>query len=108
MGADLSSASPQDVWHDVEMQLMDEEGLGEVFAGLDEDDFAGINAVFEQLGNAIVAILERGLRALCSLFVLSALGYEGTTVGAFVRDFVVIRDEDLGSRRYAQHLRRPH
>lgn len=105
MGADVSSTPPQDAWKDVEMQVMDEEGLGETFAALNEDDVLGINAVFAQLANAIVAILERCFRALCTLFVLGALGYDGTTVAPLVQDFVVIRDEDLGARRYAQQPR---
>lgn len=102
MGAEVTTTSPEDLWHAAEMDVMDEQGLGQELASLREDDVSGINAVFDLLTKAMVAILERGVRALCTLFVTGALGYEGTTVEPTVSVFVQLRDEDLGIRRYSK------
>lgn len=97
-----TTPSPQDAWKEVEADVMEDEGLSALLESLDEEDVEGENAVFEALSRALVATLERGFRGLCSLFVFGALGYEGTEASSFVKDFVLLRDEDLGTRRYAK------
>lgn len=103
MGASATRPSPESRWHDVEQRIMQESGLGERLEGLGDDDhdIEAVNLVFEELSNTVVALFERAFRSLCSLFVYGALGYEGTTVGSLVSEFVFLRDEDLGKRHYA-------
>lgn len=87
------ATSPEEAWSRVEREVFDQE-FPNIF---DQDAPEDPDEVMKP---AMVASIERFARALVRLFTLSKIAPEAKIETGIIGDFLFLRDEDLGARRY--------
>jgi len=99
VGGDSSDTdSPQQEWDRLEMALLsDRHDLMEMLGK--PADFGRMD---EEIARHFVVIFERLARALARLFTLGPLGEEAGSYVGYVKGFLFLRDQDMGTRVYRQ------
>lgn len=96
LGEEPGTDSPEDEWSALEMEIL--ETRPELIQALGEP--GTIDHVFEYLRRELTATLERFARALARLFTIGRLGELARQNMAIVTEFLLIRDDELGTRPY--------
>ncbi len=99
-GQDPETDSPHQEWDRLELSLLlDRPDLMKMVGS--PDDFPAMD---EEITRHFVIIFERLTRALTRLFTLGPLGDEARRYLGYVKLFLFLKDEDLGTRTYRQEL----
>lgn len=93
LGSVGKGSAPEEVWRRVESNVFDKEFYSIFRRGAPRDPD-------KVMKPAIVGRIERLIRALARLFTLSGLAPESRLETAVIGDFLYLKDEDLGRRKY--------
>ncbi|MDP2895912.1 MAG: hypothetical protein Q8Q12_05045, partial [bacterium] len=89
--------SPERKWQQLELQIAKEDpGWAKELT-----DGKGISRTYQRVTSRVTAHCERLVRGLSRLFTIGGLVEEAKRNTSYVKDFLYLRDEDLGTKDYA-------